>query len=44
MTDGVELLARGALIGVGAAALMDVWAHAITRTRGSWCRARCTPT
>ena len=31
MTDGVELLARGALIGVGAAALMDVWALFVRR-------------
>jgi hypothetical protein len=26
MTDGVELLTRGVIIGVGAAALMDAWA------------------
>jgi hypothetical protein len=34
MTDGVELLTRGVLIGVGAAALMDAWALFARRAFG----------
>lgn len=37
MTDGVEFLTRGVLIGVGAAALMDAWALFARRA----CRTDC---
>ena len=34
MTDAVELLARGVVIGIGGAALMDVWAWFLRRSFG----------